>query len=75
MGPLPDDEEREKERRRRRREERHRAAITLVEVALHRHRIKDWESATPVMRKKVLSELKQALEALDVPHPKDERDA
>ena len=75
IGPLPSQSESVTDEKKRLREEKRRAAITIVEAALRRHRIKDLDSLSERKREQVIEELKRALRALDVPEPKDEADA
>jgi hypothetical protein len=72
IGPLPDTEAGGEDERKRKIEEKRRAAITIVEAALRRHRIKDLDEVSPRTKAKVLNEIKLALDELEVPHPEEE---
>ena len=72
IGPLPDTSMSDDEERKLKIAQKRRAAITIVEAALRRHRIKDLDEVSPRTKAKVLNEIKLALDELEVPHPEEE---
>jgi hypothetical protein len=72
IGPLPDTSKSDDEERKLKIVQKRRAAINIVEAALRRHRINDLDEVSPKTRAKVITEIKLALDELEVPHPEEE---
>jgi hypothetical protein len=70
IGPLPSQSESVADEKERQQVEKRRAAITIVEAALRRHRIDDLDSVSARKRAQIIEEIRRALGALDVPEPK-----